>query len=84
MHSVRYKPRDNVVVQYSVQTARGWSTAVAYACAGVGLEPKETAGATAGWPPGSMGGPRPGNRSRTSPRCPRSCSGCRSTSGCRS
>ena len=37
---MRYKPRDNVVVQYSVQTARGWSTAVAYACAGVGLEPK--------------------------------------------
>ena len=40
VHSVRYKPRDNVVVQYSVQTARGWSTAVAYAAAGVGLEPK--------------------------------------------
>ena len=40
VHSVRYKPRDNVVVQYSVQTAHGWSTAVAYACAGVGLEPK--------------------------------------------
>ena len=40
VHLVRYKPRDNVVVQYSVQTAHGWSTAVAYAAAGVGLEPK--------------------------------------------
>lgn len=29
--SVRYKPGDNVVVQYSVSTVDGWSTAVAYA-----------------------------------------------------
>lgn len=29
--SVRYKPGDNVVVQYSVATPGGWSTAVAYA-----------------------------------------------------
>jgi hypothetical protein len=30
LHSVRYKPGDNVVVQYSVLTQSGWATAVAY------------------------------------------------------
>jgi len=40
VHSVRYKPGDNVVVQYDVLTPAGWSTAVAYARAGAGLERK--------------------------------------------
>ena len=31
VQTVRYKPGDNVVVQYAVQTDHGWSTAVAYA-----------------------------------------------------
>jgi len=31
VHSVRYKPGDNVVVQYAVTTESGWSTAVGYA-----------------------------------------------------
>lgn len=34
VHSVRYKPGDNVVVQYAVTTELGWSTAVAYATTG--------------------------------------------------
>ena len=83
VHSVRYKPRDNVVVQYGVQTARGWSTAVAYACAGVALEPKRTARPQpAAGRTGSMADPAT-EPLGTSPRCPRWCSGCRSTSACR-
>jgi len=31
VQTVRYKPGDNVVVQYAVGTVHGWSTAVAYA-----------------------------------------------------
>ncbi|MDX6359282.1 MAG: ATP-binding cassette, subfamily er 10 [Nocardioidaceae bacterium] len=38
--SVRYKPGDNVVVQYDVGTAGGWSTAVAYANGQSDLEAK--------------------------------------------
>jgi len=34
VHSVRYKPGDNVVVQYSVLTPTGWDTAVAYSRTG--------------------------------------------------
>jgi hypothetical protein len=34
VHSVRYKPGDNVVVQYSVLTRAGWRTAVAFSRAG--------------------------------------------------
>jgi len=34
VHSVRYKPGDNVVVQYSVLTPAGWDTAVAYSRTG--------------------------------------------------
>ena len=40
VHSVRYKPGDNVVVEYAVDTGSGWSTAVAYATAQSGLETK--------------------------------------------
>jgi Phosphotransferase enzyme family len=40
VQSVRYKPGDNVVVQYAVTTGRGWSTAVAYAAAGGDLTSK--------------------------------------------
>lgn len=44
VHSVRYKPGDNVVVQYSVAASGGWSTAVAYATAETGLEAKRDRG----------------------------------------
>ena len=40
VHSVRYKPGDNVVVQYGVLTPSGWGTAVAYSRAGSGLKRK--------------------------------------------
>ena len=42
--SVRYKPGDNIVVQYSVTTGGGWSTAVAYAKGGSRLEAKPDRG----------------------------------------
>lgn len=40
VHSVRYKPGDNVVVQYAVTTELGWSTAVAYASTSADLAAK--------------------------------------------
>lgn len=40
VQSVRYKPGDNVVVQYDVATPGGWSTAVAYASATSGVKRK--------------------------------------------
>ena len=49
---------------------------------GSGAEERPPAQPAAGRP-GPWQDPGRGNRSRTSPRCPRSCSGCRSTSACR-
>jgi hypothetical protein len=40
VHSTRYKPGKNIVVQYGVRTSTGWSTAVAYASAEADLERK--------------------------------------------
>ncbi|MEO5853048.1 MAG: phosphotransferase [Nocardioides sp.] len=40
VHSTRYKPGDNIVVEYGVLTPSGWSTAVAYAHAGSKLPRK--------------------------------------------
>lgn len=40
VHSTRYKPGKNVVVQYAVLTSAGWSTAVAYANPDADLEGK--------------------------------------------
>lgn len=40
VESVRYKPGDNVVVQYAVHTGSGWHTAVAFARAGARLHRK--------------------------------------------
>lgn len=40
VHSTRYKPGDNIVVEYGVLTPSGWSTAVAYARAGSKLSRK--------------------------------------------
>lgn len=44
VQSVRYKPGDNVVVEYSVATPGGWSTAVAYATAESDLKHKQDRG----------------------------------------
>jgi hypothetical protein len=40
VHSVRYKPSDNVVVEYAVGAGSGWFTAVAYAAVQSDLETK--------------------------------------------
>lgn len=42
VHSTRYKPGKNLVVEYGVQTSAGWSTAVAFASSLTNLERKAT------------------------------------------